>query len=138
MLRIHRSARSDRLAEELGRMLAGPAADPFTPEVVAVPTRGVERWLAQQLSLGLGVCANVGFPSLRTLVRDAVAVASEIDPESDPWVPERAVWPLRGVIDASLGEPWLDVLAAHLGTDATSERRARRFTTARHLAQLFD
>src|SRR3954464_12909445 len=106
MLRIHRSARSDRLAEELGRMLAGPAADPFTPEVVAVPTRGEERWLAHPLPPVLGVGATVVFPSLRTLVRHAVAVGSGIEPESDPWVPERAVWPLLEVIDGSLGEPW--------------------------------
>ena len=51
----------------------------MTSEVVSVPTRGVERWLAQQLSarLGLGpgrsdgVCANVDFPFPSRLVGGA-------------------------------------------------------------------
>ena len=64
-----------------------------------------------------GVCANVDFPSPGRLVADAVAAASGIDPDADPWRPERAVWPLLEIVDASLDEPWLSALAA------TSERR---------------
>ena len=33
----------------LAALLAEPVADPFAQEVVAVPARGVERWLAQRL-----------------------------------------------------------------------------------------
>src|SRR3954471_14204107 len=112
MLHIHRAERADGLVRALRALLATPADDPFAPEVVAVPTRGMERWLTQRLSEGLGasagradgVCANVGFPSPRRLVAEAVAGATGVDPDADPWVPERAVWPLLEVVDASLGE----------------------------------
>ena len=133
MLHVHRSDRADGLIAALRDLLARPPADPFAPELVSVPTRGMERWLTQRLSAGLGICANVEFPFPRRLTGDAVAAASGIDPETDPWLPERLVWPLLDVVEGALGEPWLATLAAHLEVDPT-----RRFAAVRHLATLFD
>jgi exodeoxyribonuclease V gamma subunit len=140
MLQLHQGSRGDRLAEGLAAVLAAPAGDPFTAEVVSVPTRGVERWLSQQLSgvLGArpgradGVCANVAFPFPGTIIGAALASATGIDHDRDPWAPERSVWPLLSVVDDALGEAWLDQLSAHLGAgpawpdgDGDPERRAR-------------
>ncbi|WP_028065432.1 exodeoxyribonuclease V subunit gamma [Solirubrobacter soli] len=130
MLHVHRSDRADGLVEALSALLAEPPADPFAPELISVPTRGMERWLTQRLSVGLGICANVEFPFPRRLTGDAVAAASGIDPETDPWLPERLVWPLLEIVDAAREEEWL---APHLPDDQT-----RRFAAVRHLAQLFD
>ena len=149
MLHVHRAERADGLVEALRALLADPLPDPFAPEVVAVPTRGMERWLAQRMSdrlgagdgRGDGVCASVDFPSPRHLVGDAVATASGVEADVDPWLPERAVWALLEVVDGCLGEPWLASLAAHLGgsgDDVDAARRARRFSAVRHLAELFD
>jgi exodeoxyribonuclease V gamma subunit len=153
MLQSHRGSRGDRLAEGLATLLAEPTGDPFEPEVVSVPTRGVERWLTQRLSgvLGAregradGVCANVDFPFPGTVIGAALASATGIAHDRDPWAPERAVWPLLAVVDEALGEPWLEQLSAHLGAgpawadpEADDERRSRRFATVRHLADLFD
>jgi exodeoxyribonuclease V gamma subunit len=138
VLHVHRAERADGLIEALRALFADPLPDPFEAEVVAVPTRGMERWLAQRMSDRLGVCANVAFPSPRRLVVDAVATASGVEPETDPWLPERAVWPLLEVVDEHLAEAWLASLAAHLGTEDDAVRRARRFATVRHLAELFD
>src|SRR5215210_3889281 len=114
MLHLHLAERADGLVDALTALLADPLPDPFAREVVAVPTRGMERWLSQRLSAGLGaspgradgVCANVAFPSPRRLVGDAIAAASGIAPEEDPWLPERAVWPLVEVVEEALPEPW--------------------------------
>ena len=147
MLHIHRAEQADGLVAALAALLADPLPDPFAPEVVAVPTHGMERWLTQRMSARLGttagrgdgVCANVEFPSPRRLAGDAVAAASGIDPYEDPWLPERAVWPLLEVVDASLGEPWLRALSAHLGGGSGDPiRRARRLSSVRHLVDLFD
>ena len=134
MLHVHRAERADALVEALAGLLADPPADPFAPEVVAVPTRGMERWLTQRMSGRLGatpgradgVCANVAFPSPRRLVGDAVATASGIDAATDPWLPERAVWPLLEVVDGCLDEPWLESLATHLGATAPTPPWTRR------------
>ena len=130
MLHVHRSDRADGLVEALGDLLADPPADPFAPELISVPTRGMERWLTQRLSAGLGICANVEFPFPRRLTSDAVAAASRVDPETDPWLPERLVWPLLEIVDEAREEPWLE---RHLPSE-----RVRRFAAVRHLAQLFD
>ena len=147
MLHVHRAERADRLADGLAETLLTPLEDPFAPDVVAVPTRGVERWLTQRLSTRLGttagrqdgVCANVEFPFPGRLVQRTLAAATGIDPESDPWVAERSVWPLLEVVDECLGEPWLAMLARHLeGARGDPEDPMRRFGVVRHIADLFD
>jgi exodeoxyribonuclease V gamma subunit len=147
MLHIHRAERADRLADGLGETLLAPLADPFTADVVAVPTRGIERWLTQRLSTRLGtsvegadgVCANVEFPFPGRLILTALAEATGLDPEHDPWLPERSVWPLLEVVDDYLSEPWLSALARHLeGARGDTEEPPRRFGVVRHIADLFD
>ncbi|MDQ6778996.1 MAG: exodeoxyribonuclease V subunit gamma [Actinomycetota bacterium] len=146
MLHIHRAERADRLADALAAILAEPPQDPFTPEVIAVPTRGMERWLTQRISARLGatpgrrdgVCANVEFPFPGRLIGGAIATASGIDPADDPWPPERSVWPLLDVVERCLGEPWLVRLATHLGWAGASSGSGRRFGRLRLIAELYD
>lgn len=141
---VHRAARADQLVDGLAALLADPLPDPFARELVIVPAKGVERWLSQRIShhLGLspggqdGVCAGVDFRSPASLVAEVSGRR-----EDDPWEPSALTWPILGVIDASLGEPWCHTLAVHLGELETGEeralRRGRRFAVARRLARLF-
>ena len=147
MLHLHRSERADALVGALAHVLADPPDDAFTPDVVAVPTRGVERWLAQRLSHHLGaasspveggVCANVSFGSPARLVASAVAAAVDLAPDDDPWRSSALTWPLLQVVDECAGEPWCAVLGRHLGVGADDElRQGRRLGVVRHLARLF-
>jgi exodeoxyribonuclease V gamma subunit len=148
VLYAHRSERADHLVEALGDVLAEPLGDPLTSEVVAVPTRGVERWLAQRLSHRLGatagrldgVCANFAFPFPGSLIGEALARGAGIDPDEDPWPPERSVWPLLEVVDEHLDSAFLEPLAEHVrrASPSTDKAAPRRFATVRHLADLFD
>ncbi|MCW2775529.1 MAG: recC [Nocardioides sp.] len=143
-LHLHRAPRTDQLADALGELLSAPLGDPFAEEIVVVPGKGVERWLAQRLSHRLGtgpdggggVCAGVRFLRPRSLV--SLLLGRELD---DVWDPDRLVWPLLEVIDASLDEPWCATLAAHLGHglegDEALLRRNRRYSVARRLAGLY-
>ncbi|WP_200800236.1 exodeoxyribonuclease V subunit gamma [Jatrophihabitans endophyticus] len=139
-LLIHRSERADPLVSALGDLLRQPLADPFAAEVVAVPSRGVERWLAQRLSHVLGavdddgICANVQFPSSNRVLDDAIAAADESYAECvERWSAERAVWPLLTIVDTAVDrEPWAAALAGHLAGDPT-----RRFAVANKVAHHF-
>jgi exodeoxyribonuclease V gamma subunit len=144
-LTVHRAERSDVLVRRLGELLAEVPSDPFAPTLVAVPSRGVERWIAQSLSSRLGdqhgrgdgVCANVHFPSPGRIVRDALAAASGIDPDNDPWDQTRLVWPLLEVIDGCAGEEWCRTLGRHLGLVEGAVNQGRRMAVAQKLAGLY-
>ena len=150
MLHIHRAERADGLADALGELLAAPLDDPFAPEVVV----GADPWdgalalpapvrLARSVARpALTASARTSlFPTPRRLIGDAIATASGVDPDGDPWLPERSVWPLLEVVDGALAQPWLDKLSTHLGhgDDAPDPvRQTRRLSVVRHLAELFD
>jgi exodeoxyribonuclease V gamma subunit len=144
VLFVHRAASSDALARGLADVLSAPPKDPFASEIVAVPAKGVERWLAQRLSHVLGatnsdgVCANVAFPWPSRMLDEAVQSASSEHAEAvERWSPGKAVWPLIEVIDACApDEPWCRPLKLHLGIGA--EDKGRRLAVASRLARLFD
>ncbi len=145
MFVTHRAADGTALALGLADVLAVPPVDPFAPEVVAVPAKGVERWLAQRLShvlgttTGDGVCANVSFPWPSTLIDEALQTTSPEHKDAvERWAPACAVWPLLDVIDASTpSEPWCRSLAQHLrATDG--DDKGRRLSVARRLAGMFE
>lgn len=145
-LHLHRADGSDALATGLAHLLAQPVDDPFAEEVVAVPARGVERWLAQRMSHvlgadpasvgGDGVCAGVRFLSPSSLI--TLLLGRERD---DPWLPDQLVWAVLSALDAEIDQSWAEPLARHLGRQddrAHDETRAgRRFSLAQRIAWLW-
>ncbi|MFI7588460.1 exodeoxyribonuclease V subunit gamma [Spongisporangium articulatum] len=144
MLTVHRSRTGEALVAGLAGVLSAAPADPFTPDVVAVPAKGVERWIAQRLSLHLGagragdgVCANVEFPWPRVLLDDAVkAVSAEHATSVERWAPAAARWPLLELLDENLDAGWAATLARYLG-EAAGEH-GRRMGIATRLASFYD
>jgi exodeoxyribonuclease V gamma subunit len=147
LLTIHRAERADTLIGPLSTLLASPPNDVFAPDIIAVPSRGVERWLAQQLALVLGaspddvdgVTANVLFPSPSGVIADVLATASGIDSDDDPWIGNRFVWAVLDAIDEATASGWDGPLLHHLGigADDAKHRLGRRYATAANLANLF-
>ena len=143
MLHVHRAERADTLAEALADVLAEPAGRPFAAEVVAVPARGVERWLAQRLSHRLGA-ARAGRRGVRQRRlplprRGSSRRVLDGGPRRRPVAPGAAgVAAARGhrrVRRASRGAPPLG--AHHRRDDRAAHATGRRFAAARHLAGLF-
>jgi exodeoxyribonuclease V gamma subunit len=145
VLHVHHASRADRLVAALADVLSVPPDDPFTREVVAVHSRGQERWLAQQLALRLGaspdgsdgVCATLEFPFPGRIVDDAVARATGVDPTTDPWRTERLVWRLLEVVGPIEDPAVLGPLAVHL-REVDGSRSDRRFAAVHRVADLFD
>jgi exodeoxyribonuclease V gamma subunit len=110
-----------------------------------VPSKGVERWIAQSLSTRLGtqpdlsdgVCANVVFPSPGRLVRDALSAGTGIPADEDPWAEHRLAWSVLEVVDGCAGEPWCLTLGRHLGLVEGGVDQGRRMAVAQKLAALF-
>lgn len=145
-LLIHVGSHPDELVAKLCDMLAAPPADPFAPELVAVPTRGIERWLTQRIaselasrSSGDGVCANVEFPSPRRLVRDVLLTIPELASALESWNGTALTRSVVSVLDDHLDEPWMWLLArfvdAGRGIDALDN--GQRLRAARKISGLF-
>lgn len=154
-LQVHRSERTDTLLLGLADVLRAAPSDPFVPDLVAVPTPGVERFISQGLGTHLGasqgrtdgVCANVVFPSPASIANQVIAQATGVEPRADPWLAHRAVWPLLAVIDREADADWCLPLARHLdagtappdrGAEPSGRGRVdRRFAVAARVARLF-
>ncbi len=146
-LHLHRSERADALAGGLAELLSHPLDDPFAREVIAVPTRGVERWLAQSLASRLGadgsrtdgVCAGVEFPSPARLMSYALSGVLEVDWRDDPWRSDRLTWPVLAEVEAARDQQWAAVLWSFVvGRPGNrANRPGRRWSTAAHVAELY-
>ncbi len=115
-----------------------------------VPARGVERWLAQQLSHSLGsmagddgVCAGLQVMAPQSFI--SLLLGRDRD---DPWQADLLVWPTLEAIGDLAGSPHFDALTHHPGGGteiidnprAECERKARqsrRYAVARRIAGLF-
>ena len=124
VLTVHRAERADTLHQPTRRSPSTAPTDAFTPDVIAVPSKGVERWIMQQLSLHLGaddardgIAANIESPSPAGEVMSTLAGRTD----ADPWRGKRFVWSVLAVMDDCVAEPWCDMLAHHLGLDEPNE-----------------
>lgn len=148
---VHTATRADAFLSPLVAHVSKRSSNPLHPEIIGVPTKGMERWLSQELSLRLGsrdgrsdgICANIDFVFLGALM-SRMAGGVIPDPRTDPWRPSHAVWPLIDIVDAHRGESWMQRLDGYLDRqlrDASSgdgELPTRRFSIVRGIADLFD
>ena len=132
-LTAHVAAHPDQLIRLLGGAMLEVGGDPFARQVVAVPTRGIQRWLTQRIAIeigmgggaGDGICANVDFRSPGALVSRVVrapAWRSRRPPGEGPALTAHVV----EAVDHHLDEPWLRVLARHLAHPESANRWVRR------------
>ncbi|GFO55650.1 RecBCD enzyme subunit RecC [Geomonas sp. Red276] len=61
-LNIYTSNRLENLVKALAEVLREPLASPFTPELLVVQRKGMQRWIAMELARQLGIWANCEYP----------------------------------------------------------------------------
>ena len=144
MLTVHRSETASGLVGALAEELSRVPPDPLTPEVVSVPTRGIERWLRQELAVlvaangsACGISANIHFPPPRRLIGQALASIRGDEPGSDPWSANQLIWPVLTVLDQFLHEPWMTVPAWFLSGGSGPPGPGRRTMAAAKISRLF-
>lgn len=135
-MHLHRGNRVERLVDVLAQVVAEPLPDAFAAEHIAVPSPGMERYLAMELGKRLGVWANPAFPFPKALIEQAFAAVLPADAEATRGY-ETAC--LRYTIARLLGEPdpsgALREVAAYLREDATG---SRKLALSARIAELFN
>ena len=125
------------LADQLAEGLQDPPGDPLQPELIAVPSVGLQRWLRLHLSSTLGagsgaddgIAANIDMP-FPGILRGRL-LAADLGPDQDPWQLRTLVWAVYRTLLDHLDDPALASIA-RLPAGATWYGRARR------IADLFD
>jgi len=127
-LYVHHGPRLDTMADELVGLLAVTPDDPFTADVVAVPTAGLRDLVIRSAARRLGVSANIEFPFPGRFVAEALGSDPSVP---DPWQLDPLTWAVLEVLEAGR-------VAVPGWEGATRPRRSRRFAVARRIAELFD
>lgn len=135
---IHRSQRAEVLLGALADLVRTPGhADPVRAETIVVQSLGMERWLAQQLSLRLGIWANPAFPFPRNVVLRALKAVLGPGAHRDvlAFDDRQLVWPVAAELDAHLAAAPFAPLARYVADDP---RGVKRMQLAQRIARAFD
>lgn len=128
--------RLERLARKLATRTRLRSGDPFTPEIVVIQSRGMERWLALEIARHSGIAANLMFPFPETFLQTIIeTVLPDVDSETrmhrDAMV--LCIFTiLPRLIDTT---PPFAPLRAYLHDDASG---LKRIQLAHQISQLFD
>lgn len=134
-LRLHTADMFDPLLESLARVLCEPGPDPFQPELVVIPTVGMEDALKAGLGAWLGatgagdgVVANIEFlfpGAFMARVLHGGEPGGAAAREPDAWELEQLAWHVLAELHAG-------------GVGVPGANLSNRWQVARHLADLFD
>ena len=133
---LHSSNRLEVLAGELAKVLHTPLSSPLAPEIIAVQSKGMERWLSLQLATHDGIWANYRFPFPTALIRELLASLLGQVAESPLLVPENLAWRLMEILPAKLATPTYQQLAPYLHDHSGDDLRL--WQLCGRIAETFD
>ena len=135
-LTIYRSNRVEVLQSRLARQLAAqPLQNPFSAEVIVVPTHATARWLNLNIARQQGIAANIRYPqAAEWLWSLARAVMPEI-PQHDPYSRDRLCWLIFNALPGLAGAGRFPSLQRYLDDDAGG---VKRWQLSQRIAVCFD
>lgn len=134
-LTIYSSNRMENLVEALSRVVGEPPASPFTPEVIVVQSKGMQRWLAMELSSRFGVWANGDFPFPNAMVWRLFRELLPDLPDTSRFSPDLTLWKIAGLLPGFLGREEFVQLGHYLAGDRDG---LKLFQLAGKIADAFD
>lgn len=136
MLHLHHANRTERLADVLLARLGAPAPgrSPFDPDVVVVPSAGVQRWLALRIADRFGICAQVSFDFLATWLWRRIGEQVAGVGDTSPFAAERLAWRVH----AALADPALVGEHPRLARYLARADAAGRLELAQRVAQALE
>ena len=142
-MQVHRSHRMERLVDVLAEVVRVPVGDALEPETLLIQSKGMERWLSNQLALRLGVFANARFPFPRGFIDevfDAVVPEPEqraeaAGPSAENYSREVLAFAILTLLPGLLSDPAFAPLHGYLEDDTDT---VKRLELAERIAHVFD
>jgi exodeoxyribonuclease V gamma subunit len=133
--KIHYSNRTEILFERLADAVSNPPPRPLEPEIIVVQSKGMERWLRQQLATRLGIWANAWFPFPNLILQEFFQVIlSDIVPD-ERFSPELLTWRIQLLLRECLSLSGFEQLKNYLSGE---KRGLRQIQLCQRIADTFD
>ena len=116
-LKVYTSNRLEILAEKLAQIVSDPIPSLFSPEIIIVQSRGMERWVSMALARYNGICANCSFFFLNSFLQEIVGKIIPDLPEESPFAPGIMTFMIMRILPACLERPGFESLKSYLHDD---------------------
>jgi len=134
-LNLYTSNRMEYLADTLADILSRNPLAPMQQELIAIPSGGLERFVAFRLAERLGVCANTGFPFPNALVHFFFKTVLPDIPERSAFSPEILGWKIMDLLPDFLDKKEFRQLRQYVEDDTS---QIKLFQLSSKIADLFD
>ena len=121
---IHSSNRVETLQTRLSQQLAtNPLPDPFSPEVIVVPTYAMGRWLNLRIARQQGIAANIRYPQAAEWIWSLASTLLRDAPKSDPCSTVALTWWVFNDLPSLLDQAGFATLRRYLEDDHSGIKR---------------
>jgi len=134
-INIIKSNKLEELAAALATTFRRPLQETFASEIIVVQSKGMQRWLSQQLAKQQGICANIDFPFPNTFLRHVAAHFLPELPETSAYESSTLAWQIMKIIPDCLAEPEFSVLQNYL---QGLRRPLKQLQLSLRIADLYD
>jgi exodeoxyribonuclease V gamma subunit len=114
MLHFYTSNRLEKLLSALANVIQANPLPPLQTEIVVVQSKGMERWLALELSKQLGVWANASYPFPREMIQQLFKDGLSYLPEVSDFDPNILGWTILRLLPELLEDQAFNELNNYL------------------------
>jgi len=134
-LKIYTGNHMEILAEQLARTVADPLPSPFSPEIIVVQSRGMERWISLELARHNGICANCRFPFPNVFLEEIFKNLGVDLPDESPFDPVTMTFRIMKVLPTCLHLSGFESLKKYLLDDI---KGLKLFQLSEKIGDLYD
>ncbi len=135
MLHVHLSNKLENLAKKLAALLKKRKGPVFSPSVILIQSRGMEKWISMKIAEENGICANVRFLFPNTLINEVFRSVLE-DISQEPFLDvEFMKWKLMTIIPSFIQKRSFSFLSRYISEE---KRDISLFQFCSLIADTFD
>jgi len=134
-LNIFTSNYMETLAEQLALIVRTPLSSPLSPEIIVVQSRGMERWVAMELSRHNGICANCFFPFPNNFLQEMFKKTIPDLPEESSFDSLTMTFKIMKVLPECIHLAGFESIKRYLGDEVAG---VKLFQISKRISDLFD